>query len=178
MSAPTFAFLMGVFYLAFGIFGALPSLLAPPPTGAPPLAFDALYGLFLGLFPVNLAHDFVHAAIGVWGLAAWAGAASALRYARITAALFFIIALMGLVPGLNTFFGYMPVYGNDVWLNLLTAATAGYFGYRTLALAEPAAHGERRRGTSIRRQSMRPVAYERRKGPFDRRAGGGTLAAG
>ena len=82
------------------------------------------------------------------------------------------------MPGLNTFFGWMPVYGNDIWLNLLTAATAGYFGYRTVALAEPQTPGERRRGAGMRRQSMRPVAYERRKGPFDRRASGGTLAAG
>ena len=43
------------------------------------------YGLVLGLFPVNILHNLVHLLFGVLGLAAYAGAFSAVTYARIVA---------------------------------------------------------------------------------------------
>ena len=36
---------------------------------------------------------------------------------------------MGLIPGLNTVFGLIPLHGHDVWLHLILAAAAGYFGW-------------------------------------------------
>jgi hypothetical protein len=36
---------------------------------------------------------------------------------------------MGLIPGLNTFFGLMPLYGNNVWFNALMGILAAYFGF-------------------------------------------------
>ena len=38
---------------------------------------------------------------------------------------------MGLIPGLNTTFGLIPIFGNDVWLHALTALIAAYFGWGT-----------------------------------------------
>ena len=35
----------------------------------------------------------------------------------------------GLIPGLNTMFGLMPIHGNDVWLHALIAIAAAYFGF-------------------------------------------------
>lgn len=143
MSAPTFALLMGIFYLGLGVLGAL------------------------GQLPTDLAHDLFHGAAGLWGFAAWAGATSAVLYARLMTVAFSFVMLMGLL--------WNPSPG--AWLYLLTASAAAYFGYRTLALAEPTPSIERRRPGS-RRQVMRPVAQERRAGPFDRRDSGGSLAAG
>ena len=143
MSAPTFAFVMGVFYLGLGVLGAL------------------------GELPTDLAHDLFHAAAGLWGFAAWAGATSAVLYARLMAVAFAFAMLFGLL--------WNPSPG--AWLYLLTVAAAAYFGYRTVALAEPATVSDRRRHAGARRQVTRPVAYDRRSGPFDRRASGGGLAA-
>jgi hypothetical protein len=37
---------------------------------------------------------------------------------------------MGLIPGLSTLFGLVPLFGHDVWLHALTAIIAAWFGYR------------------------------------------------
>jgi len=93
-----------------------------------------------------------------------------------------VFALMGLIPGLKTAFGLAPLYGHDVWLHALTAIAAAYFGFRTAARSVAATlretPAERRHSGASRRKAARPVAYERRKGAFDRRNYGGTLAAG
>jgi hypothetical protein len=36
---------------------------------------------------------------------------------------------MGLLPMAQTTFGLMPIFGNNVWFNALTAAVAAYFGF-------------------------------------------------
>jgi hypothetical protein len=143
MSAPTFALLTGIFYLGLAVLGAL------------------------GQLPTDLPHDLFHAAAGLWGFAAWAGATSAVLYARLIAVAFAFVMLLGLL--------WSPSPG--AWLYLLTAAASAYFGYRTLALAEPTPSIERRRSTGSRRHAMRPIAQERRYGAFDRRASDGSLAA-
>lgn len=188
MSAPTFASLLGILYLGFGALGMLPSLLAPPPPDWPQMVLQSLYGQFMAIFPVNAASDVLHIAVGVWGLAAWAGALSAVTYARAMAALFAVLGVMGFFPGVNTLFGWMPLFGNSLWLNLLTAAAAGYIGLRSIARREAhhpgpgrertAAGSERRRSSRPRRQVVRPTAVNRRNGAFDRRHSGGALAAG
>jgi len=33
------------------------------------------------------------------------------------------------VPGLDTMFGMMPLFGNDVWLDALLALIAAYYGW-------------------------------------------------
>jgi hypothetical protein len=139
------------------------------------------YGYLFGLFAVNAVLNGVHFLLGFWGLVAWSGALSAVNYARALAAVSAVFALMGLIPGLKTAFGLAPLYGHEVWLHALTAIAAAYFGFRTAARSVAAALQEapaERRRTGSRRRSARPVAYERRKGAFDRRNYGGTLAAG
>jgi hypothetical protein len=37
------------------------------------------------------------------------------------------LAVMGLIPVLNTSFGLIPILGHDVWLHALTALAAAYF---------------------------------------------------
>jgi len=45
------------------------------------------------------------------------------------AIIYAMFAIMGLVPGLDTTFGMVPLFGNDVWLHLLLAVPAAYFGF-------------------------------------------------
>lgn len=162
MSTPTFALILGIAYLGAGLLGLIPAALMPPPADAPPTSFALLYGYLLGLFPVNILHSAVHIAIGVWGLAAWSGRASAQVFARSLAIFYGVLAVMGLIPGMNTLFGMLPMHGHDVWLHAGTAAVAAYFGWRSEV-------GMERRHIGDRRQRMMPVARERRFGLADRR---------
>jgi hypothetical protein len=163
MSTRTFVLIFGIAYLGAGLLGLMPGLLTPPPPDAPPMRFDVLHGLLLGLFPVNMLHTLVHLAIGAWGLAAYMGWFQPRNYARSLAVIYGALGVMGLIPGLNTLFGLVPLHGHDVWLHLGTAAVAAYFGWRHES-------AERRSGFADRRNASRaPVANERRHGIYDRR---------
>ncbi|AFZ66319.1 DUF4383 domain-containing protein [Deinococcus peraridilitoris] len=123
----TFALVVGVVYLLVGLMGFIPGLLSPP--AGPDLAVDTLHGRLLGIFPVNIIHNVVHLAIGAWGIASYRTLGSAVGFARGLTVLYALLAVMGLIPGLNTMFGLVPLHGNDVWLHAVTAAVAAYFGW-------------------------------------------------
>jgi hypothetical protein len=162
MNSTTFALIFGIAYLGAGLLGLIPAALIPPPADAPPTTFAVMYGYLLGLFPVNILHSAVHIAIGAWGLMAWRGTASPLVFARSLAIFYGVLAVMGLIPGMNTLFGMLPMHGHDVWLHAGSAAIAAYFGWRSEVQME-------RRQKTDRREGMMPVARERRFGLADRR---------
>jgi hypothetical protein len=162
MNSATFALIFGIAYLGAGLLGLIPAALMPPPADAPPTTFAVMYGYLLGLFPVNILHSAVHIAIGAWGLMAWRGNASPQVFARSLALFYGVLAVMGLIPGMNTLFGILPMHGHDVWLHAGTAAIAAYFGWRSEVHME-------RRHLADRRQRMMPVGNERRFGLADRR---------
>jgi hypothetical protein len=162
MSAAIFALIFGIAYLGAGLLGLIPAALMPPPADAPPTTFALMYGYLLGLFPVNILHSAVHIAIGAWGLMAWRGTASPHVFARSLALFYGVLAVMGLIPGMNTLFGMLPMHGHDVWLHAGTAIVAAYFGWRSEVHME-------RRHASDRRQKMLPIARERRFALADRR---------
>ena len=138
MTIRTFALVAGIVYLVAGVLGFIPPLLSPPPANAPTVGITAFHGYLLGLFPVNFMHDLVHLAIGAWGIAASRRTGTARAYAKGLAILFGILAIMGVLPGLNTVFGLAPIYGHDVWLHAVTALIAAYFGWvaRTTVITE------------------------------------------
>lgn len=162
MNTTTFALIIGIAYLGAGVLGLIPAALMPPPPDAPPTTFTVLYGYLLGIFPVNVLHTAVHLAIGLWGLMAWRQLQDAKVFLRTLAILYGALAVMGLVPGLNNVFGFIPLHSHDVWLHAGTAALAAYFGWRSEVQME-------RRQNADRRQRMLPVARERRLGLADRR---------
>jgi len=164
MSTATFALIFGIAYLGAGLLGLVPAALMPPPADAPPTHVTLLYGYLLGLFPVNILHSAVHIAIGAWGLLAWRGTANSTVFARSLALFYGALALMGVIPGMSTLFGMLPMHGHDVWLHAGTALVAAYFGWRS------AVSPERRADVAAdRRQRMLPVERERRFGLSDRR---------
>jgi hypothetical protein len=121
------ALVFGVVFLLAGIAGFFA---APPPPDAPPLTLEHGHGLALGLFPVNTLHNLVHLVFGVLGLAASRGAVMAARqYFQLVAVAYALLVILGLLPATQTLFGLTPLWGNDVWLHLLLAAAAGYFGF-------------------------------------------------
>jgi hypothetical protein len=165
MRTATFALFIGVIYLSAGLLGLIPEALQPPPADAPPTHFTMRYGYLLGLFPVNVLHSVVHLAVGAFGIIASREIFSTPRiFARALAVFYGALAVLGLIPGMDTLFGLLPIHGHDVWLHGGTAVVAAYFGWRTEVSIE-------RRATPApdRREQLAPVAKERRYGHGDRR---------
>jgi len=140
MSTRRFAFLLGLVLVLAGIAGFLP-FLAHPEAGVG-LADNSIAAtghggailgtgddMLFGLFPVNAAHNGVHILFGLWGLAASRSWRGALVFARSVAVIYFLLAVAGLLPGLQTGFGLIPLYAKDVWLHGLIALGGLYFGW-------------------------------------------------
>lgn len=122
-----FARIYGVVFLVVGIGGFIPGVTQPH--DHPGVTIDAASGLELGLFPVNVLHNLIHIAFGIWGLLASRTAPASRGYARAVAVIYAVLTVLGLIPATNTAFGLVPIYGNDVWLHALLAAVAAYFGF-------------------------------------------------
>ncbi len=141
MSTRRFALLLGLFLVLAGIAGFLP-FLAHPEAGATladnataPARHGAILGtgdaMLFGLFPVNAAHNVVHLLFGLWGVLAARSRGGATIYARGIAVSFFLLAVAGLLPSVQTGFGLLPLYAKDVWLHGLIALGGVYFGWTT-----------------------------------------------
>ena len=129
MTSRDLARVIGTLFLAVGVLGFVPGMKSPPPLTAPHLTVEAGYGLLLGLFPVNWIHNLVHLAIGLAGLALSHTLSDARTFARGLTFFYGALAVMGVIPGLNSTFGLIPLFGHDVWLHAATAAVAAYFGF-------------------------------------------------
>lgn len=115
------ALVFGVVFLLVGVLGLLldggTSMDADMET-APKL---------LGMFPVNLLHNIVHLAFGVWGLLAsrtWSGAKS---YCRIAAIIYAVLTLLAFVD--PEMFQLVPIGGADIGLHAVLALALGFFGF-------------------------------------------------
>jgi hypothetical protein len=129
MTTERFARIVGILFLIVGILGFIPALLSPADTPPAGLSLQTGFGYLLGLFAVNVLHNLVHLGIGLWGLIASRSRLDAVRFARGLALFYGALAIMGLIPGLDTTLGMIPLFGHDVWLHAATALVAAYFGY-------------------------------------------------
>jgi hypothetical protein len=140
MSTRTFALIWGIGFLAIGVGGFIPGVTTPPHPGHPALAVDANYGQAFGLFPINILHNIVHILFGLWGLMASRSLGGAKGYAKAVAIIYTVLTVAGIVPGLNTMFGLVPLFGNDIWLHALLALGGAYFGWMHRDVATAATH--------------------------------------
>ena len=137
MSERYCALSIGILFALLGVAGFLPSLVSLPGAAAPNMVdpstttntLAAGYSYVFGLFPTNLLHNIVHIIVGSLGVVSYTSLGGARFFNRGFAIAYVLIALMGLLPFTNTTFGLMPIFGNNVWLNALTAAVAGYYGF-------------------------------------------------
>lgn len=130
MDARRFAMVMGFVFVLIGVLAFIPGINQMDHVDETALAVEGPgHGYLLGLFHVNLLHNLVHLAFGVMGIVMARSAANAVLYARIVAVSYGLLAVMGLVPLLNTMFGLVPIHGWDVLLHLVIAAAAAYFGF-------------------------------------------------
>ncbi|MBV9385040.1 MAG: DUF4383 domain-containing protein [Chroococcidiopsidaceae cyanobacterium CP_BM_ER_R8_30] len=126
-----FALITGIVFTLVGIMGFIPGLVKEPlltPETAG-LGFTSGYGYLLGLFPINVLHNFVHLTVGVLGIFASFSLGSTRLYSGALALFYALLAVMGFIPATQSTFGFIPIFGNNVWLHALTAAIAFYFGF-------------------------------------------------
>lgn len=127
MSVRTFALIWGILFLIAGAGGFIPQL--SPAATHPGLTMDHGSAMALGLFPVNTLHNIVHLLFGIWGVLAYRSVSGARGYARAVAIAYGLLIILGLLPQTNTMFGFVPLFGNDVWLHVVLALPAAYFGF-------------------------------------------------
>jgi hypothetical protein len=119
--AQTGALVFGVAFLAFGVLGLFVH------NGMGMDANNETTGRLLGLFPVNLLHNLVHLAFGVWGLVASRSWSASRGYGRIGAIIYAVLVVMAFVD--PTTFGLVPIGSHDVWLHAVLAAGLAYIGF-------------------------------------------------
>jgi hypothetical protein len=105
-----------------GILGFIPGVVGHVHPEDYPLTVDNNYGRLLGLFPVNILHSLVHLGLGVWAFFAARDLVSAVRFNRFNTWFYGALAIFGLIPGLNTLFGLVPIFSHDIWLHFGFAA--------------------------------------------------------
>ncbi|MGB3310026.1 MAG: DUF4383 domain-containing protein [Nodosilinea sp.] len=127
-----FALVVGIVYVAIGIMGFIPALVSHPASfdsAASSLEVVSGSGALMGLFPVNTAHNIVHIVTGLLGIVAAISLDSSRLFAGQLGIYYTVLAIMGLVPVLNTVFGLFPIFGADVVLHGLTGLLGIYFGF-------------------------------------------------
>jgi len=129
MNIKKITFMIGSLFIIAAVMGFIPALNVHPHINDPTMSVEGNYGRLLGLFPVNVLHNLAHLALGIWGIIAARSTVTAIHYNQIGAVLYGVLALAGLLPGLNTFFGMIPLFSHDVWLHGLFAVAMGYLGF-------------------------------------------------
>ena len=115
------ALIFGVVFLLVGLLGLF------VPNGMGMDADLETTGKLFGLFPVNLLHNIVHLAFGVWGLLAARTDPAARSYGRAGAVIYGALVLLAFVS--PTGFGLVPIGGNDIWLHALLAIGLAVIGF-------------------------------------------------
>lgn len=142
MTSRGFALALGVLMVLMGLAGFVPQLIRPA-GGVHGLSLDAGRPLLFGWFGATALHNVVYAAIGVAGIVGSRSLTGAVSWCRRAGLAFFVLMLCGVVPHLDTMFGLMPLYGNDIWLNGLLWLLCAYFGWLHHNPPPPAPEAER-----------------------------------
>ena len=129
MSIRTVTLVYGIVFLLVGIAGFVPGFREPYDMSGHDLVVNQGEGYLFGLFAVNILHNLTHFLFGVAGLAVYKSLPASRSYLKAVAIIYGAFVVMGLVPGLNTVFGLVPLHGHDVWLHLVLAGVAAYFGF-------------------------------------------------
>lgn len=128
MQPRPFAWTAGAVLVLIGAAGFAPPLVS---VEADPLrqAAGVDHPQLLGFFPVSDVLNLIHLALGAWGLVSGRSLNAALTYARQVCFVGLVLAICGVIPGLDTLFGLAPLYGNNLLLHALLAISGFLFGW-------------------------------------------------
>jgi hypothetical protein len=132
MRPQRFALIGGIVMLAMGVLALIPAF-SIYTTYLPPLYFEASYGLFLGIFPMNILNKVVLIGFGVWGILAseakGTGLPASISFSRWVFVVMGIAAILGLIPQTSTLGGNWPLFGAEVGVHAVFALLGAYFGF-------------------------------------------------
>ncbi len=135
-----FALVVGIAFILAGVAGFIPFFTPPARVDAPQLILNSNYGLLIGLFPVNALHSIFHFSVGVFGIYAFRNYDASRIFSRFLGVTLAGFTIMGLIPQLQTTFGYFPLYGHDIWLHGLEAVIGLYLGFFASQSEKATAH--------------------------------------
>ena len=112
----TAAIIFGIFFIVAGLAGFSASL-APG-------------GMLFGLFMVGTVHNIIHLASGIVALmCAFAGAGASRKYFQIFGIVYALVAVLGFFSPNKPLLGMVEHNVHDIWLHILIAVVALYFGF-------------------------------------------------
>jgi hypothetical protein len=129
VDARTVARILGVLLLAVGIAASVPAFAPAAAFDAPVLALDAAYRNLFGIFPFNAALEGAYVVFGACGLLAGMNFPVSVFYCRAMMWIYLTLALLGVLPLMNSLFGAAPLYGYDVALHSFVTVAFAYGGY-------------------------------------------------
>jgi hypothetical protein len=133
MNLRALARVFGIVFIVVGILGFIPgvTLMHHDHASENLVVGGPGHGELLGLFHVNLLHNLVHIAFGVWGLLAAGSLANSRLYFRGVGVIYAVLAVLGLISAgnIHNTFGLIPIHGHDVWLHAVIAAAGLYLGF-------------------------------------------------
>jgi uncharacterized protein DUF4383 len=116
-----------------GIVFILVSLLGIVSGGMPGMKMGGASVLLLGFFPVNLLHNLVHMAFGVWGVIAGRGERASVTYALGSGLAYMVLGVVGMFT--DSLLGMVPIGGYDVVLHLALALVLAGCGFYAMWFA-------------------------------------------
>ncbi|MES2803511.1 MAG: DUF4383 domain-containing protein [Bdellovibrionota bacterium] len=135
MNAKNFSLVGGIVILVLGALSLIPAFTGLS-FGLPILKIETSYGLFLGIFPLNIINKAILIGLGLWGVAAASDPVlsipRSITFSRTVCILTAVFAILGLFPQTNTLFGFAPLFGAGIWLHAVMALLSGIFGYSAL----------------------------------------------
>lgn len=130
MNIRRFALFSGIAMLVMGILSFIPALSQSAAT-LPTLKLETSYGMFWGIFPMNIVNKLALIGFGVAGVLAARAAliSAAVNFSRTVAIVMGAFAIFGFIPTLSTLFGYAPLFGGEIVTHAFFATLGAYFGY-------------------------------------------------
>lgn len=143
MPARKFALIGGIVMLVLGLLALVPTLNGSR-AFLPFMNLDVSYGMFLGIFPMNILNKLALIVFGLGGIWAYRSGSvnNSVAFARVVFVVMGLAALLGLFPATNTLGGYWPLYGNEVWMHALFAVFGAYFGFASARFPVIRRHAE------------------------------------
>lgn len=114
------AMVFGVVFLVIGALGLAA-------TGGMQMGDVKNPAALFGYFPMNLLHNLVHLAFGVWGILAARSFSGSVAFCKLGGFAYLCLAVLGLV--VPTFFDLIPIGGNDVFLHTVLGVFLVWAGF-------------------------------------------------